>query len=740
MLMKAIALCTMLAMGSAVVEQAQGDRTITKVVKLLQDMLAKSSKEGDEERVIYAKFKCYCDTSEADKTASIKELTEQISLLESHIAELQGSTGGLSSECADLKAKMADNKAAREEATSVRQKENKAFEAEEADLEQAIKQMKGAIKTLAAVGADQTKSTGADNSQFMAGHKAASSLLSLQANVQTALESAQSLMNEKQLSKTTAFLQAPFTGTYSSQSGQVMGIIKSMRDTFVANLADARTTEKNSEEAYEKFMDLKEAAHKEMSDSYDDKQKDLGGNDGSLASDKKSLASAEKKKASDEEFMEKLLPMCEDKAAGFANRKVLRANEEAAIAEAISILNSDEAFATFGGTDATTKGGLEFIQLRASRKHIVNYKSAQKMLQKVDQSVHSARISKVVALLQAENPFEEVLKEIDNMLEVISSEGEADEENFAFCKKERKDNHRDKKKKEREMNSLDASIDKLDKRINDPVKGLKALIQETEDSLLKNRASQATETKDRLEENIAYQKDIKNLVAAESILERATKALKTYYEDVMQKLDNGESLLQTKEDPDAPNADLNMKGQSSKGGDVIEMLEFIHSETVKEEDEAHKEEEEALADFDKSMTALKKQESDDEKLLAKTQDDLAQAEEDKLADEEDLKDTTADRDAIKAYLLKIKPGCDFITDNIKTRNANRKTESAALKKAIRLIKGTPAFKTFTATARVEGFGDCHSCDKDEENVECKACMADVTIPAYCAGHKGTKGC
>merc|ERR1719424_2753422 len=135
MLMKAIALCTMLAMGSAVVEQAQGDRTITKVVKLLQDMLEKSAKEGDEERVIYAKFKCYCDTSEADKTASIKELTEQISLLESHIAELQGSTGCLSSECADLKAKMADNKAAREEATSVRQKENKAFEAEEADLE-----------------------------------------------------------------------------------------------------------------------------------------------------------------------------------------------------------------------------------------------------------------------------------------------------------------------------------------------------------------------------------------------------------------------------------------------------------------------------------------------------------------------------------------------------------------------------------------------------------------------------
>merc|ERR1719326_1071946 len=109
------------------------DRTITKVVKILQDMLDKSKKEGDEERKIYAKFKCYCDTSEADKKANIEKLTEEIALLESNIEEIQGSTGGLSSECAELKADMAANKAAREEATAIREKENKAFKAEEAD-------------------------------------------------------------------------------------------------------------------------------------------------------------------------------------------------------------------------------------------------------------------------------------------------------------------------------------------------------------------------------------------------------------------------------------------------------------------------------------------------------------------------------------------------------------------------------------------------------------------------------
>ena len=47
-------------------------------MKLLQDMLDKSKKEGDEETKVFAKFKCYCDTSTAEKQDSIKEATEQV--------------------------------------------------------------------------------------------------------------------------------------------------------------------------------------------------------------------------------------------------------------------------------------------------------------------------------------------------------------------------------------------------------------------------------------------------------------------------------------------------------------------------------------------------------------------------------------------------------------------------------------------------------------------------------------
>merc|ERR1719156_56097 len=78
---------------------------------------------------------------------------------------------------------------------------------------------------------------------------------------------------------------------------------------------------------------------------------------------KKQLSEAKKQKASDEEFLDELLPLCETKAKGYENRKLLRANEEAAVAEAISILNSDDAFQTFGGVDATSTGKTSFLQI-----------------------------------------------------------------------------------------------------------------------------------------------------------------------------------------------------------------------------------------------------------------------------------------------------------------------------------------------------------------------------------------
>merc|ERR1711956_203128 len=109
--------------------------------------------------------------------------------------------------------------------------------------------------------------------------------------------------------------------------------------------------------------------------------------------------------------------------------------------------------------------------------------------------------------------------------------------------------------------------------------------------------------------------------------------------------------------------------------------------------------------------------------------------------EESLAQLRVDLAEAEAYLLKIKPGCDFITENIELRKANRKDEEDALKGAVKLLKDSPAYQTWVAEDHNETLGDCLSiCAPDEEDVKCKACRAKVSIPGYCAGHPGTEGC
>merc|ERR550534_1564390 len=176
-------------------------------------------------------------------------------------------------------------------------------------------------------------------------------MLKLQVTVKKALM-ASSLaldgLDSRKLARVDSFLQAPFTGTYSAQSGEVVGILKDMRDTFTRNLNQARLKEAAAQEAHEKYLEAMGEALEAMEASYESKQKALAANDASLSDKKKKLDSAKKALAAAEEFLEKLLEMCAAKSKEYDERTMMRASEQAAIAEAIAILNSDAAFATFG--------------------------------------------------------------------------------------------------------------------------------------------------------------------------------------------------------------------------------------------------------------------------------------------------------------------------------------------------------------------------------------------------------
>jgi len=728
------------------------DKTITKVVKVLEDMMEKSKVDGDKDRNLYAKFKCFCDTQTAKKTGEVEDLAGDIARLQSKIEETKGSTGDLSSECAQLRADMMENEEARATAQEQRDKENTDFIAAETDMVNAIGQMKSAIETLSEVGADQTmEGAAADHKQAMAGF--GGSFLEkkvLSAKVKQALKAAQIFLEPAKRTEVASLLQAPFTGTYSAVSGEVVGILKNMRDTFTENLANARETEATQLKAHTKLMEIKKDAYDGMSALYDEKQATLGDNDDGLAADQQLLAENSEQKGIKEDFLEELEALCASRKSEYESRVALRSNEDAAIAEALAILNSDAAFAAFGKTDATSTGATSFLQLATVRRHQVEAPEAvrqqvQALLRKAASAQHSLRLAQVAAALEAVNPFEEVLAEIEKMIKLTDEEGKQDKEKLDWCRAERKENKANLKEKKTEISDLKSKINDLENIIGEPETGLKDSIARDEASLADNSANQLTSTTDRKAANEAYQTDISNLVAAEDLITRAVKVLEAYYSKIEDAdVDKHEAQTLSGESKAAPDQGLEKgySGQSGAGNKVIEMLTFIAEEAGKEQKVAHEDEQKAQSDYETMMTDLKAEEVKLKESLASLKATLAEKEKELMDAQNLLAETEAERDSIIAYLASIKAGCDFMEDNFDLREKGRASEKGALENAIELLKDTPAYKQFVDADHLESLGECKDkcVDNGEEHVICKACLAKVEIPGYCAGHPGTEGC
>merc|ERR1719197_163988 len=200
-------------------------------------------------------------------------------------------------------------------------------------------------------------------------------------------------------------------------------------------------------------------------------------------------------------------------------------------------------------------------------------------------------------------------------------------------------------------------------------------------------------------------------------------------------------LAQTGEDPAPPEPFEEPVGQKSKGTDAVTMLRFILDETEKEEKAAHETEEAAQHEYEDLMTDLKTKEEEFLEKIAETEKTLAEKEKTLEETRVNLDVTVKAKVAIERYLEKIKPGCDFITEYLDGRTDARKAEKEALIEAKKILKGTPAYKSAQAKDEKEALGKCaDSCVGQMEHVECKACVADSTIPGYCAGHPDTAGC
>jgi len=664
-------------LDEAPAEAPSAETNIGKVVDLLQVMLDTSKEEGEAETKIYDKFKCSFDTSVAKKEPAIRVLTRQISLLESKIEETKGNSGELSSDCGDLKTKIDENKAARDKADTMREKEKEDIATETEELKKAVDQMGSALDTL---------KEGEHNDNFMT----QKSLVALNSKVAHALDVATAFMNKKQRSVASSFLQAPHSPQAlfdGSRSDAAIDVLTSMHDQFSRNLADSIGREEKAAKAHAEFITVKTEQYNLMKASYDEKQKTLAENLDTLAAKKSQLAQATKDKESEEESLAELKAEEEKKTKAYNTQKLLRVSEETAISQCIGILNSDAAYEAAG----TATAGESFLQVSAIRRQLnaneLGHRRAKKALQQAAQRTKSARLATVLALMEA-NPFGNVLGEMDKMVNVIDLEAKSDKDKLDWCTSSSKENTENLEEKETELNQEQEQIDKITVNINNPAQGLLAQLSEAEASLEENTQAQAGQTASRREENLQYQKNIKNLVADQSVLAKGISVLKAYYNDLKQKIEAGEvTLLQQ--------GGGVYKGQSKSGDKAIEMLEYIESETKKAEMAAHAQEEQEQADYEDSMGSLKKEQAEKQKGLVDLQETLAQKQQDLLQINSEHGRTLKATETIKALIESTKQDCSFITTYFDEREENRKKEKASLESAKTAVKGTPAYKSMT---------------------------------------------
>merc|ERR1719247_1842572 len=151
----------------------------------------------------------------------------------------------------------------------------------------------------------------------------------------------------------------PF-GDYAPQSGQIQGILKGMYDSFTADLEKSNAEEANKQKAFEELMETKIAEEKALKATLTRTTSELASTVKDLSDSKGNRDDTKEQLEADQDFFARTKDSCKAKAASWAERTRIRAEELQGIATAISILTSEDAKKTFGSAAKT------FLQISAT--------------------------------------------------------------------------------------------------------------------------------------------------------------------------------------------------------------------------------------------------------------------------------------------------------------------------------------------------------------------------------------
>mmetsp|Transcript_103485 Transcript_103485/g.298031 ORF Transcript_103485/g.298031 Transcript_103485/m.298031 type:complete len:723 (+) Transcript_103485:54-2222(+) len=710
-----IAVALMAPLGRA---ESVAANPIRKVVTMLQNMQAKVMEEGKREEDLFDKYMCYCKTSGGDLAESISTGSAKI---ESVSAELKASTETKAQLEADLKEHTVNRDDAKDtmaKAVAIREKEAAAYAMEKSELDTNIAAIEKAVAALEkGVTGGFLQTTAASVVRNYAMEKA-----------DIPDESRQELL---------AFLSGTQGTGYVPQSGEIIGILKTIHDEMSKSLSDATAAEESAIKNHEELLAAKQKEVASLQAQIEDKMTRVGNLGVRLAEMANDVEDTKEALDEDTKFKQELEAGCSTKEAEWEEVKKTRAEELLALAETIKVLNDDDSLELFKGT--LPGASSSFVQLSAS----VTAQRA-KALNIIRAAVaKSGRVSPGLDLIELAlngktSGFEKVIKMIDDMVANLKVEQSDDDSKKEYCETQLDQTDDKKKGLEQSIKDSETAIDELTGLIETHTADIKAL--EAGIKALDKSVAEATEQ--RQQQNVEFRELMSSDSTAKEVLAWAKNRLNKFYnpklykappkrdltEDERITMNMGGTLApetlggiagtgigafvqirshrQARKDAPAPPPETfgPYQRKSEQGNGVIAMIDLLIKDLDKEMQEAQVSEKDAQADYEKMMADASSKRMADSKLMTEKTSAKADAEEQLQAAKDKKVATGKEHTATMEYIQSLHAECDWLMQYHAARKEARSSEIESLVNAKAVLNGADfSFMQTSAAGRASGF-------------------------------------
>lgn len=661
--MRTLALLLTLVAASAVVDSDSDkewkEKPIQKVVRLLKEMQAQVQKEADEDEDMYDKLGCWCDTNEKEKTKASAINTQRITDLTAAIEEFTAKSAQLKVDIENLKTQVGEQTGSLDTATALREKESAEFHASEKDAVQNIASLKTAVMKL-----EKVQPSALDQESLMQIKGLLKKHFQAHRQMFDQHRHAYSFAQQKGPSdeNVDALLQA--SGEYAPQSGQIFGILKSMKESMETNLVSSQKEEATAKDDFASMKSSKTDEIAAANELMDSKKVELASTDEKLAASKNDLEETEATLAADTEFLANLKKKCTNADAEYMARQKVRSEEIQAISETLSILTDDEA------KDLMLK--FTQVEMRTSRKSLSNNRArAVKFLHAAAKKFGKPQLA-ALAVSVKNDVFAKVKENIDLMVAALKQEQADEVKTKDFCTKEFHENDMQTTEKTDTKEDLKTAIADLESSkttLAEEIEAIKAEIDATHVEM-----KQASEL--RVSENKEFQMTVVDATATQEILAKALDKLKGFYAS--------KSFLQKGKKTTAKQPGYK---KNSGASSIMSMIENIIQESKDLAKEALTAENEASASYETYMKDAAATLKALSKEAVSKQEELAGVDEKKATAEGDLKHTDADLIKLMKYKMGLHQTCDFVTKYFDVRQQKRSEEIEALAQAKAIFSG-----------------------------------------------------